>query len=336
MKWVWRIISLLALGVVLYLFWPLLGELREAFDLVKSARWMWLPITILVQLISYISLTWLNALALQSFPGRITFGRLMALLTSIAFIETAIPSAGTSGIALRARLLGKHGQFHLEASIFSLGVETIYEIIAIATVGIFGLVFLLRHGGLTNIQMAGLIFLVVSIGWITWTGWRLIWDPELSQIWLARLAQFWNRITGRFTAIRKFGWKDPQQLEERLVVFRSSLARMHDVPRWKFWTAAYGKVILDVATLGACFYLFNYPISIGSLITGYGLILLLSGLASMPGGLGLVDASVPVVFAGLGVQGPVALAAGLAYRLIAFWLLRFIGFISWQALEATS
>jgi hypothetical protein len=34
------------------------------------------------------------------------------------------------------------------------------------------------------------------------------------------------------------------------------------------------------------------------------------------------------------VAGSVALAAGLTYRLIAFWLLRFIGFISWQLLES--
>ena len=72
------------------------------------------------------------------------------------------------------------------------------------------------------------------------------------------------------------------------------------------------------------------------MLTGYGMILVLSGLASLPGGLGVADVSVPVVFAGLGVQAPIALAAGLTYRLVAFWLLRFLGFVSWQVLEATS
>jgi uncharacterized protein (TIRG00374 family) len=64
------------------------------------------------------------------------------------------------------------------------------------------------------------------------------------------------------------------------------------------------------------------------------LVLVLSGLAALPGGLGLVDASLAVIFARLGAPGAVAVAAALSYRLIAFWLVRFIGFVSWQILEA--
>jgi uncharacterized membrane protein YbhN (UPF0104 family) len=47
----------------------------------------------------------------------------------------------------------------------------------------------------------------------------------------------------------------------------------------------------------------------------------------------MTDASVPVIFSWLGVAGAVALAAGLTYRLIAFWLVRFVGFFSWLDLE---
>jgi uncharacterized protein (TIRG00374 family) len=88
-----------------------------------------------------------------------------------------------------------------------------------------------------------------------------------------------------------------------------------------------------VATLGAAFYMFGYPISASDLLIGYGMILLFSGSASLPGGLGLTEASVPVIFLWLGVPGSVALAAGLVYRLIAFWLVRFVGFFCWRALE---
>ncbi len=66
---------------------------------------------------------------------------------------------------------------------------------------------------------------------------------------------------------------------------------------------------------------------------GYGLMLLLSGLAALPGGLGLTEASLAVIFARLGAPGAVAIAAALTYRLLAFWLLRLVGFASWQVLE---
>jgi uncharacterized protein (TIRG00374 family) len=63
------------------------------------------------------------------------------------------------------------------------------------------------------------------------------------------------------------------------------------------------------------------------------LILTFSGLGALPGGLGMTDAMVPIIFSWLGVPGSVAIAAGLTYRLIAFWLVRFVGFGSWLVLE---
>jgi uncharacterized membrane protein YbhN (UPF0104 family) len=47
----------------------------------------------------------------------------------------------------------------------------------------------------------------------------------------------------------------------------------------------------------------------------------------------MTEALVPVIFSRLGVPGAIALAAGLTYRLIAFWLVRFVGYISWLILE---
>lgn len=334
MKWFRLILSILAFGVLIYLFLPFIGDVKEARNLIWNARWMWLPIAFMFQVISYLFLTWLNALALKPFSGHITFSRLMALLTSIAFIETALPSAGTSGIALRAHLLKKHGRFQIEASVFSLGVETIFEIIAFATVCIFGLIFLFQRGNLTNYQIAGLFFLVFGIGISTWAGWKIIWDHERSRGFLVTLIRFWNRMAAHLPLLQNSGLLTLQKIEERLDLFQSNLITMSNIPRWKFWAAAYGKVVFDIVCLGTCFYLFGYQISVGTLLTGYGAIILLSGLASLPGGLGVADASTPIVFAGLGIQGSIALVAGLAYRLIAFWLLRFIGFISWQALEA--
>jgi uncharacterized protein (TIRG00374 family) len=125
-----------------------------------------------------------------------------------------------------------------------------------------------------------------------------------------------------------------ESLTDRANRFYEGLSQLKRVPPIFLLGLAIGRVALDVATLGACFIAFRYPISPGALLIGYGLVLLLSGLAALPGGLGLVDASLAVIFTRLGAPGAVAVAAALSYRLIAFWLLRFIGFVSWQVLEA--
>ncbi len=371
MVWFKRLLTLLALGVAVYLFWPLLKEIRSAGSLFTAARWQWLPLILLIQVVSYAFLTWLNMLALQPFPGRIGFFRLMALLTSMAFIEVAVPSAGASGVALRARLLEKQGRYSVEVATFTLAIETIVLSAAMASVGVLGIIYLFRSGNLGPEQIVYLLVLAGVVALLIWSAWRFISDPRLSHRALHRLARFWNWLSARFHAPdpasnanlagqldvptsteagyvnagnkladlfnrigrRTFRPIQEPDLDKRLSAFQDGLVQLRRVPAWKFILGAYARVALDVATLGACFVLFGYTIKPGALLTGYALVLLASGLAALPGGLGMADLSIPGLFLRLGVPGNVSLVAGLSYRLIAFWLLRFIGFLSWQYLE---
>lgn len=327
MRWARHLLSLILFAVLIYFFWPLIGEVKNALALFNNAAWNWLAVGVVVQIISYAFLTWLNVLALKPFSGKITFLRLSALLTAMAFIQAAIPSAGASGIALRVRLLRKYG-YTAESSLFSLAVETVAEAVALASFALFGVMFLLYNGRIpsTQVYLLGIIALIVTV--ITWFGWRLILNERNSLRLLGFLVRIWNKAGGRFRRL------DILPLEQRLSLFQQNVRCYRTVPFWKFGAAAYGKVIFDIGTLGAAFLLFRYVIQPGELFTGYGIMLTMSGVAALPGGIGMTDAYVPVIFRWLGVSGAVALAAGLTYRLVAYWLLRFIGFISWQYLEA--
>jgi uncharacterized protein (TIRG00374 family) len=152
-------------------------------------------------------------------------------------------------------------------------------------------------------------------------------DYERSKWALEKFVHFWNRFGKRFNSI------DLEEWNERLIYFNQNLRHYPRSSILKFPLSAYGKVILDVLTLGVCFRLFGYTIAPETLLIGYGLILTVSGVSALPGGLVMTEAFVPVIFSRLGVPGSVALAAGLTYRLIAFWLVRFIGYISWLILE---
>jgi uncharacterized protein (TIRG00374 family) len=325
-RW-WRLVlSVVLLGLLLYFFWPLLGEIKAAADLFRTAEWIWLLVAILVQVFSYSFLTWLNALSLQPFSGQIRFIPLAGVLTSMAFIAVAIPSAGLSGVALRVHLLRKY-DYLPEESLFSLVVETTLEFIALATVAVIGIIYLIQSGGLTPINvliLALLGVLIIIIGLLTW---RVLSSYERSKLALEKFVRFWNRFGKRFDPL------DFEELDGRLVYFNENLRRYPRSSMLKLPLSAYGKVILDVITLGVCFRLFGYTIATDTLLIGYGLILTVSGVSALPGGLVMTEAFVPVIFSRLGVPGSVALAAGLTYRLIAFWLVRFIGYISWLILE---
>ncbi len=327
LRWLRPALAIVTLGIAIYLFLPLVRELRAALALVFRAEWIWLPAAIGVQLVSYAFLTWLNLLALRPFPGRIGFGRMAATLTSMAFIEAAVPSAGASGVVLRARLLGKRG-YSLEASTFSLAVENAFIALAMGSLSLAGLIHLLQRGRLTSGQMIELSLFALGLIVLALALWHLVTDLPRSRLVLGWLLRAWNGVAGRWRPA------DPARVEPRLASFHAQLEQLRRVPVWMFVVAAFGRGLLDVATLGVCFLLYGQPMAPGTLLTGYGVILLMSGLASLPGGLGVADISVPIIFARLGEPGAVALAAGLTYRLLAWWLLRFIGFVSWQVLEA--
>lgn len=324
--WLRRAISLVLLGLLLYFFWPLLGEIKAAADLFRTAEWIWLLVAIMIQVFSYSFLTWMNALALQPFSGKIGFIPLAGVLTSMAFIIVAIPSAGISGVALRVHLLRKY-KYLPEESLFSLVVESTLELIALVSVALIGIVYLIQSGGLTlnNVLLLALIgVLVIALLWLTW---YILSDYERSRRTLKIIVNLWNRYGER---IKKL---DLEDMDDRLGYFNQNIRRYPRSSWWKFPLSAYGKVILDVLTLGVCFRLFGYTISPETLLIGYGLILTLSGVSTLPGGLVMTEALAPIIFSRLGVPGAVALVAGLTYRLIAFWLVRFVGYINWLILE---
>lgn len=323
----WQIVlSVVLLGLLLYFFWPLIGEIKAAANLFRTAEWIWFLVAVMVQVISYGFLTWMNALALEPFSGNIGFMTLSGVLTAMAFIAVAIPSAGLSGIALRVHLLRKF-DYLPEESLFSLVVETSLEVIALASVAVVGLAYLIQSGGLTPLNIFGLALLGVLVIVAGWWLLKVVRDYDRSRRVLEKFVNTWNRYGKRLSKL------DFEELNQRLIFFNQNIRLYPRSSIIKFPVSAYGKVLLDVATLGICFRMFGYSISPDTLLVGYGLILTLSGMSALPGGLVMTEAFIPVIFSRLGVPGSVAIAAGLTYRLIAFWLVRFVGYITWLILE---
>jgi len=330
MTWLRRVLAVAAFAVVLYLFWPLIGQLRDAVHLFREANWGWMAAAAVIHLGSYSFLAALNYLLLRPFRGHATFWQLMAILPAMAFVEVALPSAGASGLVLRARLLGRLG-YSPEVSSFTLLLETLYLFAMMVAVSVSGLWYLLHSGEMKLSQLAflvGLAALIVGAALAAFVAGR---DRERALRWTLALVARWDNLKARFP---KLPSRSPEAVTARLHNFYDGLGELGETPRWPFLTTAFGRVALDVATLGACFAAFHHPVSVGVLLTGYGLTLLLSAMAALPGGMGLADASLVVIYARLGAPGAVAIAAALTYRLIAFWLLRFVGFVSWQVQEA--
>ena len=83
--------------------------------------------------------------------------------------------------------------------------------------------------------------------------------------------------------------------------------------------------LFDILTLYFLFVAAGHPVSPGVLLTGYGLPLLLGKLTFLPGGVGVVEATMTAMYNGLGIPNAVTIIVVLAYRLLSFWLPLVIG-----------
>ena len=83
----------------------------------------------------------------------------------------------------------------------------------------------------------------------------------------------------------------------------------------------------DILTLYLLFVAAGENISLGVLLAGYGLPLLLGKVVFViPGGVGVVESSMAVLYNGLGVPPATTVVVVLGYRLISFWIPSLAGF----------
>lgn len=95
-------------------------------------------------------------------------------------------------------------------------------------------------------------------------------------------------------------------------------------------------VALDMLTLYLIFMAAGHRVSPGILLAGYGLPLLLGRLSILPGGVGIVEGTMTVLYNGLGVPNPITVVVILAYRAISFWLPALLGFLLVPYLQHSS
>ena len=88
------------------------------------------------------------------------------------------------------------------------------------------------------------------------------------------------------------------------------------------WLADAGVLAASIVAVGA-------PVPWRSLLFAYGVGMAAASAGILPGGLGVVQGAVAVTLMGAGVRHPVALAAILVYRFISFWMVIFVGWLTY-------
>jgi uncharacterized protein (TIRG00374 family) len=320
------VILLLLMGT--YLLIPRLAGLAETLELIPRANAPYLLAALVLQIVSVLVGAYLVHQMLPAFGPAMDFVRVLHVTQASSFASLFIPSAGLSSLAVRTRYLGENG-CSVEGTFFIFALETLGQGLAISLWVALALLFVALKGAdapwwivllMTSVVLVGIAALAILLARPHKGDWRYRLLARLNKL-LTRRGQF---------PFPSSAW------EQRLGALRQGALTLNAQRRWHLLLGSMARVLMDMLCLQMTLLAFRQHLALSITIVSYGLSAILGFLSTSPGGLLVTEGSLSAILANRGVALPVAVAATLTYRLIAFWLPRLTGLISWYILQRQS
>ncbi|MCB8968968.1 MAG: UPF0104 family protein [Ardenticatenaceae bacterium] len=314
--WLRHLFPLLMAGLAVHLLLPQLTNLEHAWQTIQQMPWWLVVMAVLAQIISYggsgYLLTALAAMLHERLP--ITQGMLITLGSS----SIGLVAGGVVGSSAATYRWGRASGLSNQTAGLCGTLPSLFNNLLLALIAIAGLLHLLIIHQLTRWQMVsfGLILallamLVIGGIWgVSHPTWLLTTLTRFSRKWAAlrkrpynptTTADKVNHLVNTWVVLRNGGWRGPT-------------------------VGALLSIIFDMLTLSILFIAAGHAVNPGILLTGYGLPLLIGRVGFLPGGVGIVEATMTTLYVSLGVPNNVIVVVILGYRLISFWLPTLLGF----------
>ncbi len=307
----------LILGLAVHLLLPQITALEHSLNVIRKMAWWAVGLAVFAQVISYMG----NGYTLQSLvriaKENITLLKSTAISTAAASIGLVaggmVGSAAATYRWMRGNGIGKQG-----AVLTGWVPSFIYNLLLWIT-GLVGVAHLLLVHDLTTAQFIGFSFTAVLLILATIiVVWGVGHRPQL-----VNMAE---KLSQRAAALRRKPY-DPTAAHDST----ERLFNAWDALKTGGWRKALLGGVINVAgdmlTLYFFFIAAGHPISLGVLLAGYGLPLLLGKAAFfLPGGLGIIEGTMTALYTGMSVPDAVVVVVILGYRVASFWLPTLLGF----------
>lgn len=321
------VVALLAAAFLIFS----LAELQNVLDALAKANPAYLAAAALLELAALGNLTATFA-ALYRLVGLQENGRRLFLMTTAAnFVNVVAPSAGVGGIAVF--LEGARQRRIAAGRIIVIGVlYLLYEYAALLSFVGAGLVALRQRGVLNagELVAAGLLLaLALAVAALLALGSRSSHRLDQVLALLARLANaglrpFLRRDYVSLAAAHGFA----RDMAEGLQALRGSRASLF----WPLFFSLTHKILL-LGVLALAFLALDTPVTLSTLVGGFGVTYLFFVVSPTPSGLGFVEGVLPAALHSLGVALPQAVLITLAFRAVTFWLPLAVGALAFRRLH---
>jgi len=314
----WAKLGLLVLlGLAIHWLLPMLASLEHSWQVFVTLTPWAVGMALLAQLFSYIASGYMMQALLGLTSQQIRLWRSTLIFLGAASIGLA--AGGMVGSSAAIYLWANDQNGNPEGATLASLVPGYLNNLILALIAILGLVHLFLVHNLTQVQLIGFGATVLIIAVITSAvGLALRYRDQAVQITV--------RMYGELARLRRKPY-DPEGTRATMEKLYAAWGVFRRGAWRKPVLGAFLSVVFDMLTLYFMFIAAGHTVSAGVLMTGYGLPLLLGKVAFVvPGGIGVVEASMVAMYTGLGIPQPIAVVVVLGYRFISFWIPTILGF----------
>jgi len=310
------LLLLVLLGLAVHLLLPQIATLEHSVQVLRGMKWWAVALAAGMQVGSYLGSGYLLRAIVATVGQGLSVIR--GTLVTTAAYSIGLVAGGSVGIGAATYRWVRGSGVSTEGALLAGWLPNLFNTGILVLASFAGMIYLLIVHHLTTLQIISFGLIVLVLGSL---GGMVVWGvhrrPQLTRA-VQGLAARWARL-------RRQRY-NPVATEEAV----GRLFSAWDMLRAGGWRGpALGaalNVILDMLTLYAIFVAAGHPVSVGVLLAGYGLPLLLAKMTILPGGVGLVEGSMAALYTSLGVPDAVTVVAILSYRFLSFWLPSLLGF----------
>jgi len=327
-----RIIILFILAISIYFFIPKLVGFKEGLKLLRDVKPIYLVLGILGEAISYTGAALLLRLVIKKMKyHNLSFLDLIRMGTIGAFAIHFFPVSGAGEATINYYLL-RAKEVSAGDALFVFIIRSIFFYIAFFLIFALGLIIIPIHPHLTfNQKVVSIILFIIVVSFTLWV--KHMYQRK-DRFWSAgyKILGTINFFSQKIFKKRAFG---PETCEIIISdIFDGFRDFSRDRQKWLPGTS-FGMIywLGDMLCLFFSLMAFGYVVNPGVLIFAYCVATLAGLISFIPGGIGIVEGTMSLTLIGLGVPSTVAVFAVLLYRLLSFWLIMPVGFVSFFTLQ---
>ena len=316
-------------GILLVAFlWLVISheaDIEALAHTLMQGQWQWVLLAALLQVLYFIVFSATYQAAFYAVDIKRGLWELIPVTLGSIFVNVIAPTASTAGAALFVDDASRRGHSAVRSAAAVL-LQMAADFSSFLLVLLVGMTVLFINHDLTTSEIVSSLIMVALTGVFALVMLIGIWRPQM----LKRLLSWGQRLVNAIgKRLGRPQWLSESWSAETAFEFAaaSQMVLQHPQRLGLVILVALGANILDLATIYVLFIAFGHPVTLGVLVAGYAVGILLWIVSPVPQGIGLVEGGMALTYASLGVPVEAATIVALAFRGLTFWLPLVLGFL---------